>query len=481
MRACIRCAVSLAVGSWLLTLDSSFLLAQGAVGGVSIDAEGMLRDASRAPQDGRLQRLRADAAVEPTGAVALSSPLRKVSLRRLEQEVAALHADGKPLPADVACLAGLQQIRHVFVCPEEGDIVLAGPAEGWKGLPEGDWVGRQSGRPVLSLEDLIVALRYAFASGTVDAFFGCSIEPSDAGVRRHGEYVSRLKGLDRSRSDEILRGMEEAMGPQQILLFGAPPATRFARQMVAADYRLKRLALAHDPSPVKSVPSFLDFASRQVRGGPQPQHRWWFVGHFDAIRETPDHLAFEFEGPGLRVDTAPATGVLAQGGPSAKPSKAATQFAEAATRGFPELAQKIPAFAQLQNLVGLAVAAEIIRQAQDIRAESASSIAAESCPPRPDDAPPESGFTGTIWKPVHFLDVAACPITEFAVPKQTPSLANVRIVKDRQWLFSISGGVEINAATLADPSRRSATTGKALGQARQTSTPSRTPAQWWWD
>jgi hypothetical protein len=50
---------------------------------------------------------------------------------------------------------------------------------------------------------------------------------------------------------------------------------------VAADYRLKRIALAHDPSPSKKVPSYLDLAEKAVTGGPQKQHRWWFVGHFD--------------------------------------------------------------------------------------------------------------------------------------------------------------------------------------------------------
>ena len=38
----------------------------------------------------------------------------------------------EPLSDDMKYLAGLQHIQYVFVYPELGDIVLAGPGEGWK-------------------------------------------------------------------------------------------------------------------------------------------------------------------------------------------------------------------------------------------------------------------------------------------------------------------------------------------------------------
>ena len=38
----------------------------------------------------------------------------------------------EPLDASMLTLAGLQRVRYVFVYPESGDLVLAGPAGDWK-------------------------------------------------------------------------------------------------------------------------------------------------------------------------------------------------------------------------------------------------------------------------------------------------------------------------------------------------------------
>jgi len=43
--------------------------------------------------------------------------------------------------------------------PEQQDIVLAGPGEGWKITEQGAVVGRTNGLPMLTLDDLLVAFR----------------------------------------------------------------------------------------------------------------------------------------------------------------------------------------------------------------------------------------------------------------------------------------------------------------------------------
>ncbi len=56
-------------------------------------------------------------------------------------------------------LAGLQRIQYVFVYPESGDLVLAGPAGDWRPGPENIIVGADTGLPVVRLDDLVVVLR----------------------------------------------------------------------------------------------------------------------------------------------------------------------------------------------------------------------------------------------------------------------------------------------------------------------------------
>jgi hypothetical protein len=464
----IACFVSV-----LAALRAAPALAQGAVGGVYIDPAGMLRETSTlAPAD--LRRKLETAAVEGTASrpVSDASPLRKISLRRLEQVVTELHERGEPIPADIRYLAGLTGIKFVFVYPEEGDVILAGPAEGWEVLPSGDIVGRQSHRPVLQLDDLIVALRYAFADGPADSFLGCSIEPTEPGLKAHAAYVRGLGSIDRAKLPQILQGMEQAIGPQDIHVYGIDGSNRFALQMIAADYRLKRISLAHDPSPSKKVPSYLDLAEKSATGGPQRQHRWWFVGHYDAIRHTADRLAFEFEGSGLKVETAPTQSKQAPLRNAPKPTRAATQFAEMATKHFPELSEKIPVFAELQNLVGLAVAGVLVRQQADAAPENhAAATGAEAA----DRAPAER------YRPAHFLHEKRCPIARLDAPKQCPALANARHVKDQFWMFSVSGGVEINPESLVRGDRLKPAVGAKLAEARAKSSGAGNGARWWWD
>jgi hypothetical protein len=433
--------------------------AQFAVGGIYIDAEGMLKHTSTLAADERLGLQRAEA-FAPPGSVSLAavSPLRKVSLRRLEEQVSRLIDDDKPLPADVRYLAGLNRITHVLFFPETGDVVIAGPAEGWKQSASGGVLGVKSNRPPLELDDLIVALRYAMSKQPTAPFIGCSIDPTAGGMKNYAAYMRQLGGIDRSRITQVFGGMERAMGPQSVRLFGVPASSRFALKLLAADYRLKRIALAHDPPPVKGVTNYLDLAAKRLRPGPQRQHRWWFVGEYDAVFHTANNLAFELDGQGVRVATAPTATSNTSGkktkGPIAAP--AARQFATSMTRYVDDTAARLPVFAELQNLVGLSVVAELIAERR-----------------RDDEG---------SWSPNEFLNKAAYKVATARVPKSVPSLANYRLVKNRHWLISVSGGVEINPRTIIGrTARKEAPTKRRLAETRNANRVPKDAERWWWD
>lgn len=128
------------------------------VGGVSIDAKGVLENV-QTDALGQLAKLRSEALQKAPEGMNVFSDSRKVSLRRLEAAIEESVKTGKALPDEMRYLAGLQQIRYVFVYPEEKDIVLVGPGEGWKVDARGNMVGIKTGRPVMLLDDLLVALR----------------------------------------------------------------------------------------------------------------------------------------------------------------------------------------------------------------------------------------------------------------------------------------------------------------------------------
>ncbi len=208
----------------------------GAVGGISIDAEGVL---SRTQvDDGRHLRNAWLKASQPSAA-ALGSPsdLRMVSLAKLETALARHLAGGSRLPDELFLLAGLRRVEYVFVLPDRQDIVLAGPAEGWRMDEQGEIVGRSSGQPMLRLDDLLVALRTA-RSAAQGQGISCSIDPNEKGLARLQRLLKRRSWDDLSDIN-IKEQIEQAVGPQQITLTGVPPDSHFAQ-------RSRRRGLHHE-------------------------------------------------------------------------------------------------------------------------------------------------------------------------------------------------------------------------------------------
>lgn len=439
------------------------------VGGVYIDGEGMLRDLSRLDTDERLAKLRIESAKPTEGSpLNLASKHRKVSLRRLEQSIGADAESVESLPVDQRYLAGLTRIHHIFFYPESDDVVIAGPAEVPRQLPSGEVVGSTTGRPLLQLADLLEAVRFVSDEQRSAGFIGCSIEPTLEGMKRHAAYMNSLGGrMDRSRLKQIFSGMADAMGPQAVKVYGVNPDSPFALKMIAADYRLKRIALGHEPAPVPGIVNYLDLAAKRLRNlsGPQPQHRWWFVAEYESIRHTPDDLAFELVGQGVRVATAPtsqgkpASATKKSSGKSSAPkaTPSATQFATLMTKHFPEAAKQVPVFHELENLIALTVTAQL----------AAEKTAAQADQPV-DTKLPLAALSGQLKSPA------------LQTPRSVPSLVNYRLVRGRHWLICISGGVEIQPRRIIARQNREADDGN-IATTRRISAAPEAPARWWWD
>ena len=161
------------------------------------------------------------------------------------------------MPDAIKYLAGLQHIRYIFVYPEQKDIVLVGPGEGWKVDDHGNVVGVTTGRPVMLLDDLLVALRTA--KDAAQGGITCSINPTKEGLAR----MNQLRFRAGSDPTAVGEAREKALGMQQISLHGVPETSHFARVLVAADYRMKRISMALDPSPLRGLPSYLGMFAGQ--------------------------------------------------------------------------------------------------------------------------------------------------------------------------------------------------------------------------
>jgi hypothetical protein len=324
------------------------------VGGVSIDAAGMVTPPASSTRIKMRDELRALHAA-PTGELGKRVEMRMLSLRRLEE---AVRAAGKSLaeeiPDDLRFLAGIQRIQYVLVYPEENDIVLAGPGEGWKVDEEGNVVGVTTGRPVLRLEDLLIALR------TVDIArrggISCSIDPTDEGRRRYEELMAK-----RGSGSISIAQLKRVFGDQQVTVSGVPADSRFARTLVSSDFHMKRIGMDLEPSPVKALPSYLDMLKRNPSAVEFAMPRWWMACDYEPLGRSEDGLAYEIRGRGVKCmaedEVLDAAG-KATGTGAANPL--AQKWADLMTHHYEELSAKEPAFAELRNLMDMCVVAALI-------------------------------------------------------------------------------------------------------------------------
>jgi len=380
------------------------------VGGVSIDANGIL-STIQTDQLNALKQFRQDNFAGVPGALKDKS-LRKISLRGLEAAIAEHQKSGTPLTDEIRYLGGLQRIQYVFVYPERGDIVIAGPAEGWKLNALGEVVGVSTDQPVLLLDDLLVALRSTNAAQATG--ISCSIDPSNEGLARSAALMKRLTNPG-DNIQPILDQLEQAVGPQTITVKGVPTTSHFARVLVAADYRMKRIAMGFEQSPIRQLPSYLSLI-KSARGA-NMLPRWWLEPKFDAIVADADGLAFEFRDIGVKAMTEDQfLDANGQRQSSGKNDTLARKWSDLMTANYAELSQQDAIFGQLRNCIDLAVLSALI--AKENLAE-------------------KSGWNMSL------LVSDEIPVEAYHAPQQVDSQASALRHKG-DWILSVSGGVLIN-------------------------------------
>ncbi|HAB13377.1 MAG TPA: hypothetical protein DCE47_16975 [Planctomycetaceae bacterium] len=416
--------------------------ASAQVGGVRIDASGLLHRVAATSS--------APPIAETPGAFARRDSNRKLSLKRLEAAIADHLESDRPLPDSIRYLAGLQRIDEVLLNPEQGDVVLVGPAAGWTRLPSGEVVDPESHRPVLELDDLALALRFSASTDRDTSFIGCSIDPTRDGLKRYARYLKGLSGsITPRRIPKLVQGMQRAMGPQDVRIFGVPADSRFACKLVAADYRLKRVAMGFDRPPIKGLVNYVDLLAKANPSAVRRQHRFWFVAIHDGLSRSPDSRTWRFSGSCLAVRTAASSS--GDEDDDRKASPIAKRMAANLTSRFTDLARHIPVFADLENLVRLTVATEIALHA-----------------PLPASA--------RRWRSRLLVEPKRFRRRTSPAPRRVSSLASIRKARGRNWVLSVSGGVKVEP-----PPIRQKDLVRVDRQLVRSKHHAPTSGAWWWD
>lgn len=421
----------------------------GVVGGVSIDADGTVRSATALEQQGWLSGMREAANLSQNSEVGQKTDLRMVSLKKLQAAISEAMESGKPLSDDMLYMAGLQRVEYIFVFPEQGDIVLAGPAEGWKLRDDASVVGVTTGLPVLHLEDLIVAMRSV--GQTQQQPMSVSIDPTAEGQQRLQRLLTQMRSRPGMDPRTMESAMQQAFGPQTVSLTAIAKDSRMASTLVAADYRMKRLAMSLEPAPVRGLPSYMEMIRNGgASAGTQP--RWWMAPNYDAILHSEDRLAWKLTGQGIKAMTEEEIVDLQSGArtQTGRTNKLAQKWADMFTEKFDELCSHNAAFGDVRNVMDLNIVATVIKAHQlDELADCDLSLMLGD----------EGKLETPSWK---------------TPEKISPHCSFVK--GQGGWTISASGGIEINPWKVVSQQAKTSDSVVAVRAKAKTSSD-----HWWWN
>ena len=420
--------------------------------GVRVDPRGVLYRLTKEEQSGRLAALGLQARTAVLNEdMSRESDLRMVSLTRLEAEVSRRMAAGEPVVESMSKLAGLSQIKYVFVYPESNEIVIAGPAEGWKYDAHGVAIGTSSGKPALQLDDMVTVLR-TFSPGARQ-MFGCSIDPRPEGLKAVKHFVTESQNagpLAAGGARTWAHKIGDKLGRQDITIYGVPSNSHVARVILEADYKMKLIGIgkleggSNVPDYFELTQQHPEFATNNIEA-----LRWWLSMKYEAVLHSPDRSVFEIAGSSVQCKSENEhlkdTGERVHSG-KAEPIN--EMFAKNFTDNYNELAAKEPVFADLKSVFDLALVAALIER-EDLDGK-------------------------THWNRGAFAVNGAYKSASYNVPKSVDTVVNHRVYKGKDIVVQVAGGVRADVASIvSDESLQKESTATAK--------PALPAGRWWWD
>ena len=426
--------------------------------GVRVDPNGLLTHLTRQELTGHLKSLGLQARnADINKDMAKPSTLRFVSLTRLEREIRRRLDEGKSVVETMKNFAGLYKIEYVLVLPETGEIVVGGPAEGWRYNAKGQPVGASTGKPTLQLDDFVTVLRTFSPEG--NQFFNCLIVPRQEGLKKAKAVSEAQKGPLSGTAGRInfVNRLTKALGEQDVRVNGIPADSRVARVIVDADYRMKLIGIDKLDAGNR-IPSYFDLLAKNPQKT-QPAldaMRWWLTMKYDGVVHSQDRNAFHIQGSsvlcqglnekitrdGQRIHTGKADPVN-------------SLFAINFTNNYADLAKRDLVFADLQNIFDLSLVAALIRHEKlDRKTNWTAGVFAQ----------------GGDYDPLSYEPV-----------KTVMSVSNSRVYRGKDVVIQVAGGVRADImSVLKDKKLRKIAPrlGSVLGDAKAPKLPE---GRWWWD
>jgi len=434
------------------------------VAGIFVDGAGVVQDITTSESDSSIDNLEimlsgmadGDGAalanrVDAPGAWRMPSKYRCVSLSRLAKHVLRCRIGGNDVDVAARSMAGLSQIQYLIVDESNEDVILVGAIGGIE-QRDGWMRDQKTGLVVVQLESFVAAATSILANQP----FGCTIDPTAESMAAAAKVADdfRAKTIPIGMAPEAVRN---ALGNQDVRVFGTAGDTPLGYLMVQADRHMKQLALGLQPMP-RGIPNYLDMITRHIdSGAPDGQLlRLWFTGAPMAVRVDDANRIYEFAGNPIRLASETAMARADGNRDVAPPDERVIEFVAAFNDSFRDIVSEYPIYGALRSVYVSASVAEVIR--------------------RSDAAPWMTRILGAM-----LLDDPS--MGRLQTPRKVASVATLHRVTHRGKRHAIivaSGGVMVETSQTVEPDLRRYDANGSLVQRFVADEPSNDRA-WWWD
>ena len=311
-------------------------------------------------------------------------------------------------------LAGLTEIKYVVLT--EDDILVAAPVGGIDEF-RGWYVDSETGRMTLRTDHLA----RCFAATQSGVAFGCTIDPTPAGMQAAAAVSAKIRGGE-IPIGTAAQEMRESLGMQRIEVFGAAGDTSVGLLMVEADRHMKQLAMGEVPMP-DGVDNYLDIVDQMIEMGPPDGLllRLWFTSAAQKLRCDGEKRVFELTGNPVRLSGQNQRALADGGRGDVTVDIRSKRFVEVFNKHWNRIRDEYPIYGSLESLYRTAAVAELVKRfaVTESHKQLAESFAIED--------------ESRDW-----------PIL---LPKQVESIATLHTVrkgKKRHHVLLASGGVSVD-------------------------------------
>jgi hypothetical protein len=216
---------------------------------------------------------------------------------------------------------------------------------------------------------------------------------------------------------------------------------------------MKLIGIGVETPPVRMV-SYIDRA--KPSNNTSALMRWFFIPDYNCARVAADNLGLELVGDTVKLVCEDQA--VADDGSRAVSSRrntASEAFTKSFTQHYPELAAREPVFAEMRNVIDLAIVAAFIHK-QDL-------------------------YGKADWKAATFNDEASLKVETYEAPLQVETVCTA-VWKGTSLITPVGGGVSIRAQQALQTANALPDEDGQISELRESIDLKDLPAgRWWWD